>query len=905
MKQLVKILVVAALIGTLPTSCMDSAITEKNISQPDYIHFNSATTRAAVIDLTALQNDVNGFQVFAKGGANPSGWYADTDNNRIDGLNNYRHAYGQWAFYRPVKWPTEAARYPMSFSAFHPAMLEGMTTTDELSAETNFGVVYTIQGVGRQVDLLSAKATAAVRPATGSVTLSFSHALSRVNFGIIAGKGTIPVIQSLQVINVVDTKVYDFTSDDWVTIPKLTDNAAYYYYGAPGGATIPVFTPAIMDDNTDNAIYAGKHDHHLLLMPQTTASWKPQSGKAPDATSGAYISVTYRMSTGNGTNGNGDPREVGFADAKQHPDYHTSGGGISGPLYVKAGFPLPDKDGFFTWEKGSSYLYNIVLGAHGSCNGYILDDYYYDEKGNRTNLRLIEVRNEGKQTGDKLQDGTIHVKLEIDSWDIQYGGDISPGAVTLTPANVLFDYNEQKPAAQTLTVKCTKGNGSPDPTASWTLTSNQPWLTLSHHTNGNGAATTISGTGTQTVYLFAGVNNTAKVRTATIRLAGATTNNETNVTQNMNFEDVTGGGSLPEAVTSYTGAFWRHNETGERIIKIQVGSKNANTGTWSASVVWLDKKWDAAAGDGIVLATGGSSDPGITWNASNETPGDAEDYQVTGNTTTVGGTVAAGQEITFRIGLQKPFTAYHALTNPARYAVILLSYNENSRHQKIFLRQGEGGDVLYDATKWSPYNVGNYNGPAHVGNTTQFPTQAGYFYQYSYSSSSATPKPYHPVTPVNAVTGWSRPKENPLYTLGNLCPSGYAVPEKDQTSTFVNSTNKAIWGYYADGWFDRRQIVNSPGIKGSTNSAVSTSNEKAAYSGMLFYNTTTHASIFFPAAGFRDYADGKLTNAGNDGMYVANAPINGNVYFMNFWNSGGMLSNYSMSYGYSVRCVRK
>ncbi|MCL2739026.1 MAG: hypothetical protein FWE30_06230, partial [Bacteroidales bacterium] len=78
-------------------------------------------------------------------------------------------------------------------------------------------------------------------------------------------------------------------------------------------------------------------------------------------------------------------------------------------------------------------------------------------------------------------------------------------------------------------------------------------------------------------------------------------------------QDVLGGGTqLPN---TYVGAFWRANETGERIIRID------HTGAWSATVGWYDINWNPASGDGIIFEAGDSPDTGITWNALTENPG--------------------------------------------------------------------------------------------------------------------------------------------------------------------------------------------------------------------------------------------------------------------------------------------
>jgi hypothetical protein len=963
MKLFLKLLFIESLVGMLPTSCAVDKITEEVVSHPDYIGFSSTTTRASGVDLSTMQNDVSGFRVYATGGSYPLDWYSDVDHNRIDGTNNYRYSFNQWVFDNPVKWSSAASNYPMSFYAYYPLLPAGLSVTGNFVSGVELTGDYTVQGVGSQVDLLAAKATAASKPASGKLTLTFNHILSKINFGIIAGTGTAPVIQSLQVVNVGDKRTYDFAGANWVSTPQaVTGNASYYYFGAPGGAVIATFTPPVRDESTANPISTGIHNKHLMLMPQTSASWKPQSGTAPVATSGGYISMTYRMSTGNGTNGIGNPREVGFADAKQHPDYATSGGGITGPLYVKAGFPLPATAGNFTWEKGRSYLYNIVLGAHGSCNGYILDENYYDEKGERTNLKLVEVGNENKKIGDKLQDGVIHVILDVDNWDNQVGGDITPGTITVTPSYVLLKSGAQAPAPQNLHVNCTKHDGTHNPFAQWTLRvpDTQPWLRISLSPTDNfaNAKTTLSDTGSKTIYIYASANAADTVRGVNFFL-----NEEKAGVIYQSFKYTTLPNINPEPATGfcpYVGAFWRANQTGERVIKIDAGSN----GYWKATVVWLDPRWDD--GYGIVLSAKASADPKI-YTAN---PNDAENYDVDNDSITVRGEVTASNKyITLRIGLKSKYTP---TTNfPARYALVLISYGNYSKNQLLYLRQGEEADFLMKngdsfasgsditartaAKRFSPYNLTAAKLDAEVDRQdavtkvnsskfTEYPTQSGAFFQWAAPYLSTDPTPgrkrwaWNPYTlqptgntwDVGTISFWNSSKDGQ-----ETCPPGYHRPNDGLTdrsessdnisnsemrhsllqkpikgANITNSKINSVWGYYADGFFDRRVItVNSSPIP--TLSTVASNTNEIAHIGRLFFNPNDdsdhyNASIFFPAGGYRDETAGHVNSLGIAGEYWTSSAYDSKLAIrlvLNGQTSVGLVRGEKPS-GFLIRCVK-
>ncbi|MCL2651812.1 MAG: fibrobacter succinogenes major paralogous domain-containing protein, partial [Candidatus Azobacteroides sp.] len=274
----------------------------------------------------------------------------------------------------------------------------------------------------------------------------------------------------------------------------------------------------------------------------------------------------------------------------------------------------------------------------------------------------------------------------------------------------------------------------------------------------------------------------------------------------------------------------------------------------------------------------------------------------------------------FRIGLQQQFSAYKPdndpAPNPARYAVVLLSYANNTQVQKIFIRQGEGADYLPGSNnqgkRWSPYNLGNYDDPSlyNNGGFVAYPTQAGYFYQWGYSNSVNTPRPYPPVG-TTLSPAWLSDYTNALPTLGSVCPSGYTMPTTGSAGTdmsYFPEQDSTAWGYYADGFFDRRQIVSSPtGVASSTvsyNASILANN--VAYIGKLFYNSTTNASLFMPAAGYRSNSDGTLLNTGSDGYYWSSTQYDSNsAYGLTFYSSNVFTADgyfYRVT-GISVRCV--
>jgi len=411
-------------------------------------------------------------------------------------------------------------------------------------------------------------------------------------------------------------------------------------------------------------------------------------------------------------------------------------------------------------------------------------------------------------------------------------------------------------------------------------------------------------------------NNTTALRTATIIVTAGDLSESVTIVQGIN---ATGSGTeINTNNASYVGAFWRANETGERIIRI-TGVPSTAAGDWTASATWYDSNWNTNGSDGIVFSAENTSDSGVTFNGS-EAPGNAETFPVTNGSAFVKGTVAAGGTIQFRMGLQQKFTA--SANNPARYAVVVITYNNNTKVKKLFIRQGEAPDFLpgqSSGKKWSVYNLGNYNNKAQYGNGgfVTYPTQSGYFYQWGYGTTTAnqTPRPYPP-TGSTLSPAWSSTSTNALYALGSACPDGYTLPSGGPGGEmrFLPAQASTAWGYYADGFFDRRQVVSYLGLNVAAGT-VSAGDNNIAFIGKLFYNSTTNASLFMPAAGCReDLLNGSLRTS-----LTQTASVQGYYWSSTILTALNQVAYYTLidvtqvdsytnyprrAYGFTVRCVK-
>ena len=603
--------------------------------------------------------------------------------------------------------------------------------------------------------------------------------------------------------------------------------------------------------------------------------------------------------------------------------------------------------GFFDGSSTETY-YRINMKAKGDgstrLSGHILRNYCYD-------VVIQGVRGPGASTPLEAYLGTSSLVVEVMEWNT-------------TPSNIPIEKDYflhvdkdwlTVPARQdSYTVQVT--TDYPDPLAPvWSTAAGASWIHPVR--NGNILEITVN------------ANTTGTTRVSEVEVMAAHITKIIHVAQApvADVPDI-----VPAGVTPFVGAFWRANETGERLINIRnMGSANYGT-SWSAIVAEYDARWHPFSGDGIVMDLTMDSDSGVTF-APGESPGNPEDHPLPAKSYGyVSGTLSSAHpDISFRIGLERPFSAFnpkgdYSATFPARYAVVVVCYGSNPvKTMRIFVRHGEGIDYVMrpedggtnvpagrpEAVRFLPYNLTAtaFNSVAldvHGGRLTDYPSQAGALFQWA-NTGNRTRYAWDPYTPASFPI-WENVGTTAFWT-GDLsythetCPAGYRRPH-DGTTTAVNSTGlvagsewrqslwrhptagnlasgidpNAVWGYYADGFFDRRQIVSGPGNGGSgfgSAAAVSAGNAQVAYVGGLYYNPLNWASLFFPAAGNRaNVSSGALNSAGAEGHYWSGsvqehpvgAPQNNRVWTMTVSKTTGVGSHAhgSVHTGISIRCVK-
>lgn len=568
------------------------------------------------------------------------------------------------------------------------------------------------------------------------------------------------------------------------------------------------------------------------------------------------------------------------------------------------------------------------------------------------------------------------------------------------------------------------------------------WTSLSKNRNAEvfeGTSEIEDPSGVAKLYLLLSSNLTQNVdhgdREATVYMARANENGRTKVKVLQPEINIFDKAKSP-IDNPYVGAFWRHNETGERVIRMYNGQgSTVSTGNsiWFAEV--------ASGKEFIKLLPGGSTDETIYSSA----PGNAEQYQVY-NLPNAKLSIRSKGDIVFRIGLKNTIQA-----NEHRYGVVIVHHDGGT--ERIFIRQGEAPDFLYRqkdpvlgnwtthdnsnprprTVKLSPYNLtdpqlglggsGNdfYYGDhkampldyhsANIATSTfdkkkltSYPSQAGYFFLWNTLEQplTGTNYPYymgnqnisfkdewqwvravHPLrigdlwgtTAADADGTWvantyagdykgngnkgipqygKAPHNSFSYTQINVqytpatnpCPRGYRYPhvgEVEMSGTYATKyegenayfseiaqsmfydpklsseaekmSQYTLWGYYADGFFDRHKIVTAPGVLSASYSMVVHGNVANAtgndigYMGSLTFNPFNYASIFHPAPGYWLYG---LKEAGGAYNYwtmerLTYLPSNpGIALSLNATkNSFSINSGYGLSsFPMSIRCIR-
>jgi hypothetical protein len=376
-------LCIAAASLLLASGCAKDEVQSTNVAAADVLGIDVSTgkTRATIADVVTLQGDASGISVFAtKGAANEM--FIDNKSYVYDG--------GEWKWAAdPIMWPTTSEAYPINFYAYYPS--ESVELTTDLKG------TYLIQATpAAQKDMLAANHLNVVTRPTGNVNLAFKHILSKIDFKVQTGANVTVEVQSIAVRRVGSTGAFSFASLTWVEQPSSW-TVDYSYMVAP-------LQEANKFAGATTATKVSGSSNSLMLMPQELNGRK-WDGTMENLSAQSYLEVVYRIyETGSGDD------VVGYTDAANHPG---STGSVSGPLFAKVGYPIPD-----SWQMGKAYTYTISLGTVSSSGGKLIADNFMDSNGADSGLPVLDP-----STGEDINtpnpifpDKPIGFNVSVEDW---------------------------------------------------------------------------------------------------------------------------------------------------------------------------------------------------------------------------------------------------------------------------------------------------------------------------------------------------------------------------------------------------------------------------------------------------------------------------------------------------------
>jgi hypothetical protein len=402
--------IVAAAI--MAVSCSMNETEEVNIATADAIALNpnTAVTRASITYLQTLKDAQNGFAVYAE---NPSSISTSSWYPQINGSNNHYFDGSKWNFITLVKWPVNTTDYPMTFFAYYPTALNTVVTSvDKTYPDVKLNVTIPSE-VSKQLDVLAGKNTANSKPSTSILSMQFDHIFSKIFFTVSNrdknGLNTTQnaYVQAIGFDHLYKTNTFDVRLNKWgVPANNMVD---YNYYNEFAPLTTGIYTEKKFNSADKGKFYTGNvfDDSYMMLLPQDPKVWSASGNPvvAPTATE-AYVRMLYRVEETSPV----DNDYIGYKSAITHPNYAgsaTEQAGYKGPLYVKVGYSYSP-----SWVAGKGYQYDIPI--PGTTGGRLLDENYYDEQGNRTDL---EVENLDVPDQIITSDEYIHLKPIVTDWD--------------------------------------------------------------------------------------------------------------------------------------------------------------------------------------------------------------------------------------------------------------------------------------------------------------------------------------------------------------------------------------------------------------------------------------------------------------------------------------------------------
>lgn len=277
--------------------------------------------------------------------------------------------------------------------------------------------------------------------------------------------------------------------------------------------------------------------------------------------------------------------------------------------------------------------------------------------------------------------------------------------------------------------------------------------------------------------------------------------------------------------TPYVGTFHRSEEKGERIVTWHA------EGEWSAEIVNSGADARALAAAPHLRIDRFASPAYYSGGLYGSSPIDAEGADVTDGRTD--GKLYGRGRIYFRVGWDSPSTP-----DNQRHAQLKVTYQSTPGSVEkivyLYCRQGEEPDrMAANDIRFAAFNVDTPE------TFVPYPSLSGNLYQWNKTKT-------WPVTgSVNAYPGgnYNLAYDSEQY----ICPPKYAYPNQAALSQLATLLTQATyqWGYYADGYFDRR------GVDPNSHTVIGRSGELASAGGLLHFPATS-VGLFLPTTDWRD-----------------------------------------------------
>lgn len=289
--------------------------------------------------------------------------------------------------------------------------------------------------------------------------------------------------------------------------------------------------------------------------------------------------------------------------------------------------------------------------------------------------------------------------------------------------------------------------------------------------------------------------------------------------------------------TPYVGTFHRNDERGERIVTWHA------EGDWQVEIVTTGTDSRSTASASNLRIDRFASPAYYSGGLYVLSPMDAEGAYVTD--ASVQGKLYGRGRVYFRVGWDS-----YSTPDSQRHAQLKVTYQSTLGGPELttvlYCRQGEEPDRMASTdVRFAAFNVDTPE------TFVTYPSMSGNLYQWNKT------KPW-PVAGV--INAYPSDAYNPSYNSEQyVCPPKYAYPDQTALSELAASLTPTSyqWGYYADGYFDRRAVDKH------SHSVTGRSGELASAGGLI-HPPGSSVGIFLPTADWRNLT-GTLTSHGQKG----------------------------------------